>query len=726
MNRAVKWILLGGAGLTCLFVAALILIPRLIHPNDYKPQIIAMVQEQTGRTLVIPGDIRLQVSSRLDVVFSLGEIELQSGDVFPDTSFGASKLAEIRFALWPLLSEQRLQVQGITLSGVQLHLIRNSEGKTNWDDLAGTTASAPAPAQAGAEAGSSDKTLPARELPTIDIGGVTISDINVQYDDQFTGKSVTLSHFNLSLGHLRDKLSFPLSADFNLGVSSGQEPLSAAVQMQCELTFDLAAQQLRIHTFSLDVILEGPQVPASKMKLSVAAEVEVNIPHETLRVSQFRLGQGDLHLSGDLSVTGFQEGTMKGNLVVAEFSPGKYLKALQLPLPELSDPQTLERFSALLEFSMDPEHFVVHVREMQLDDTSVQATVRMADFSKPNYGLELRIGQLDLDRYMLKKTSGAQETMPLPDKGTGSGAEQASLPVQLLRDLSFTADMSMESLKAANLQLSDILLKVTGKDGLIRLEPLGAKLYEGDLLVTGEIDVRSDVPQLRLQQELSSVQLGPLFIDLTGEEELSGVADVEVQLVSGGVDVESLTRNSNGTLGLSFADGRIARLQILDTIRTAKALLDGKAMAVNARSQPTGFARLTASAVLKNGVLTSDDLAAESDLMAVSGKGTVDLVQEEVDYLLSISLTDRVERQEETGLVALGSTPIPYRIKGKFSELEQSAALEEFLTAKATELLFDSLGKELSRGAGEDGSAEEMPSDAGSLLNQGLKSLFGN
>lgn len=725
MNRAIKWILICVAGLTALFGVALVLIPRFIQPNDYKPKIIAIVQEQTGRSLVIPGDIRLQISPKLDVVFSLGEIKLQSGDAFPDTSFASSELAEIRFALWPLLREQRLLVQDVVLSGVQLHLVRNGDGITNWDDLAGTKAEAPEETGDGSEASAGDG--PATALPTIDIGGITISDINVQYDDQLTGQSIRLSHFNLEMGHILEQVPFPLSADFNLAVTDGEESLNAAIEMKCELILDLSAQRFGIRNYSLEGIVEGPQVPASKLEFAFAAEVDLDIPAEKITVSHFRVEQGELSLSGGLAVTGFQAGTaIKGNVDIASFPPGKYLQSLKLPVPELSNPQALERFSASLDFSMADQQGVLQVKQMQLDDTSVQATVQVTDFSNPNYAIELHLGQLDLDGYMLKKSPGVSGAVAQQDGPPGSGGEPVPLPVQLLKDLNFTVDVSVDSLRAAKLHLSDIVLKAVGKGGLIRLAPLEAKLYGGDILVTGEIDVRPDVPQLRLRKELSSVRLGPLFIDLTGREELSGTADLELNLVSSGMDTDSLTRNSSGDLTLSLKDGRIARLQILETIRTAKALLDGKGVVSNASTEPTGFARLTATGLLKNGVFTSDDLLAESDLMTVSGKGTVDMVQQEVDYLLTISLTDRVERHEETGLVALGNTPIPYRIRGKFTELEQSAALKELLAGKATELLFDALGKELSKGTGEDGATEAAPSDAGSLLNQGLKSLFGN
>ncbi len=46
-----------------LIVAAVVITPLMVDPNDYKEEIIAKVQEQTGRTLQIGGDLKLSVFS---------------------------------------------------------------------------------------------------------------------------------------------------------------------------------------------------------------------------------------------------------------------------------------------------------------------------------------------------------------------------------------------------------------------------------------------------------------------------------------------------------------------------------------------------------------------------------------------------------------------------------------------------------------------------------------
>ncbi|MCK9502359.1 MAG: AsmA family protein, partial [Lascolabacillus sp.] len=138
MPKAVKWIIGIFAVLAGLLIIIAFSLPRLIDPNDYKGTIARKVQEQTGRELSIPGDIKLDVSLLdLQTMFSLGDVKLSSSPDFPDTEFFSSRQVQIGLALWPLISKKELRVSNIHLEGVNVNLVRNEDGSSNWDDLTG-------------------------------------------------------------------------------------------------------------------------------------------------------------------------------------------------------------------------------------------------------------------------------------------------------------------------------------------------------------------------------------------------------------------------------------------------------------------------------------------------------------------------------------------------------------------------------------------------------------
>ncbi len=724
MNKAIKWLLIIIAGTGVLFGVILLILPFIIDPNDYKEQINTIVYEQTGRVLSIPGDIKLQISPKLDVAFSLGEIQLASGKDFPDTSFASSTLAEIKLAIWPLLTKNQLQINKIVLSGVQLNLIRNREGKTNWEDLAGRTTAKGDTETTRKPEQDQPKQSTKKALPTIDIGGIEIKDINVQYDDKQAKKTIALNNFNLTIGHIQENAPFPVAANFNFSLDDNKKPVTASIKTGFELTLDLSKQYFSVNGFKLDGLFQGAMLPTSRLAISLMADAEISLPDETVTFQKIIIKQNELTAEATLSLTGFKTPAIEGTVTIAEYSPKKHLSQLGIPLPQFTDQNVLDRLSATLGFSLTSDQLEIKELQLQLDDTTVQANASVKNLQEPAYALNLHINQLDLDRYAMQK----DKTAPLIKKETPQKTtekQQTIIPVLLLRGLTFNADIKIDTLKAAKLTLTEVTLKADGKDGLIQLQALAAKLYEGSLTVTGQVDARSDIPQMQLKKSLQGVQLGPMFIDMVGKEELSGKADIHADFITKGTDKAELTKNANGTVKLSLADGKIAKLQILQTIRLAKSLLDKESLTDNAASQPTGFATLTASGKLTNGVFINNDLLAASDLMKVTGKGTVDLVQEHIDYLLTINLTDRIERKKDTGLVDLGNTPISYRVKGNFNELQQSAAIEELVKAKAKEVLFDALDKQFNKS--KDGKEKsKSDNDVNSLINEGLKGLFGN
>ena len=120
-----------------LIIAAVVILPLIITPNDYKPQIIEAVKQQTGRDLVIEGDIGLSVFPKVGL--NLGRTSLSNAEGFGDQAFASMQSVNIQVALMPLL-DKKVEMDEVVLQGLALNLQRDKAGKTNWQDLAGKPA----------------------------------------------------------------------------------------------------------------------------------------------------------------------------------------------------------------------------------------------------------------------------------------------------------------------------------------------------------------------------------------------------------------------------------------------------------------------------------------------------------------------------------------------------------------------------------------------------------
>ena len=131
-----------------LILAAAIILPLLVDPNDYRDEIAAAAQKQTGRELKLEGDLSLSVIPWLGV--EIGRASLSNAPGMGDEALVAFEGASVGVKLMPLLG-RRLVVSQITLDGARFNLYQGPNGN-NWDDL--TASEAPpedaVPAEEGA------------------------------------------------------------------------------------------------------------------------------------------------------------------------------------------------------------------------------------------------------------------------------------------------------------------------------------------------------------------------------------------------------------------------------------------------------------------------------------------------------------------------------------------------------------------------------------------------
>ncbi|MEN8200329.1 MAG: AsmA family protein [Thermodesulfobacteriota bacterium] len=733
MKRALKWLvglLLVGV---MILVGLWLVLPKVIDPSDIKDKITEKVYEKSGYQIEIPGDIKLQVTPSLDVLFSLGQIRVQSGPDFPDTPLFSSEEARIELSLMPLLREKRLAIQRLALHGVYCNLIRDKAGKENWKSSpAGAVGKT---ATEGAEA-AGDKSIKAPEL---ELGGLDVSRITVRFEDQQAGKRFELKDFSLHTGPVREGQPFHLQSQFSL-VSSAKSnnAFTVVTNLDSDVTLNLAAKSVDLKGLQQTSTIQGFGFQETKMAL--AADAFLDLGGKNAKVSAFTLSSGDLSLKGKVEVNNFSDPGFQGTLAIPDFSLRNFLKQNRLPQPAWKDDAALGQVGFSCGFGGDSKKISVSDILVSLDGAKGSGSFTLTEPSKPAYDFRMHFDRVDLDRYAIQPphggATGGQDKETAEKTKAKGGTEQVAVqplfPVETLKKLRFQLQLDADSMKVRSARLSQVQLAAKGSDGLLELKPFAAKLYDGALSAEAVLDVRGKVPQLTVKKNLDHVQIGPLLRDMTGKEDVTGAALLSLQLATRGNSRDEVIRAANGNMKVAFEDGVIRKLHILQVIRQAKALLEKEIPAQTAEDEPTGFARISGSGVIKNGVLYNKDLQADSDLLKVTGSGKIDFVTEYVDYLLNVTLLRGVDRNQETGKTDYSNIVVPYRIRGEFSNLKEEADAAALIKSAAQSLLMNELQKQLTRkdkkDTKEDGSQKEgeKKNSTQQLLEQGLKSLFGN
>jgi AsmA protein len=398
--------------------------------------------------------------------------------------------------------------------------------------------------------------------------------------------------------------------------------------------------------------------------------------------------------------------------------------AFSVVLPETQDPAVFGKAKLSLALHHEPDVLDISSLVLQLDDTTIKGKMDVRNFSKPAIRFSLQLDDINADRYLppplpegassASSSNSASNATVTPVAGKG-GAEAELLPVEMLRDLDVNGDLKIGKLKAYNLSSQQIEVGLLARQGKIRVHPASARLYEGAYEGDIGVDVSGRTPRISMNEKLTGVQAEPLFLDVADLKWVSGQADMSAKLTTTGNTMSALRKGLNGEVEFSFLNGAIKGFNLMHAIRSANALIQGFP-APPEEVQQTDFAELRGHANVRDGVVHNDLLVASSPLFKVTGKGSADLVREQLDYRVTTEITAALEGEAGRQLEKIKGTPLPVKISGSFYDPSIKVDLEDILKEKLKKKVEEKIEKKIQ---------EKLDDKLKDQLGDKLKGLFG-
>ncbi|MCW8929945.1 MAG: AsmA family protein [Gammaproteobacteria bacterium] len=715
MTKLIKILLWTVVSLVLLIVLASVLLPILVDPNDYKEEIAQQVHAKTGRTLTIDGDIDLSISLPLSVSLDLGKIELSNAKGFADKPFARMQGASLFVSIMPLLTDNRLDVGEIKLEGMELNLIKNKQGLTNWADLSGDSESTEKNKSASTEQKSESNTKSSEQasLPAISVAGLTISDAIISWTDQQANQKISLSKSNISISELIEDKPFELKVSTH--IESSEPAIKGDFSLETTPTISLSQQMFKLPGTTLSLDLTGDTLPGGANKTTLVGDISFDGKQQQLDISKMKLSSYEMVINGLFHAEKLDSSPeFSGQISIDKFSPKQLAATLGSALPKMKEAKALSSSDAKITFKGNNKAVTISSLEANLDETSLKGTATITDFQKPHYGFDLTLNQLNLDYYALAeqatpkpqakdKTEEKSKEAPKKAAGTQSTASKNApiFPVETLRQLNLNGKLTIAEFIAAGAKMTNVVIVLKGKNGVVQLAPLKANLYDGTIDLNTNINVKGKTPKLKIVNQLKNVQIGDLLQATTGSQEFTGEANIKTNITSSGNTQQQLTRNSNGTANLLVTNGKIKKLDILHTLRKADALFKGRTLASSTQEKNTEFTELKGTFNIKKGVVHNNDLASKSPVMELTGKGYADLPKEYLDYTLSVKLLNSLQIDEKSQGTDYKSKEIPYTIKGKFSELSEEANVSKVLEQEVKKSVEKKLNKKLEEKYGD-------------------------
>lgn len=670
MARALKWILIVLAVVVVVLVATVVAVVVLVDPNAYKGEIAHAVEQRTGRQLTIEGDINLTFFPWLGL--KLGQAELSDAPGFGNEPFARLGGARLAVAVWPLLSERRLVLDKIVIDSPSLRLLRNKQGRGNWEDLAERFAAAEEapPAEPAEKEGGAPLAIESR-------GGLEVKNAVILWEDQQAGARYLVDPLNLTVAELNPAAPIPLRAQWTL---KGSDLPEVSGELGARLVYDQPGNKLAVEGLALDTILRGEQIPAGELAASLRGELRADLEAQRYSVSQATVQTAGLvaNLAGEASLQGEQL-TAAGSIVLPAFNARELMRRLALEPPQTADPNVLANVGLAAKLLYDGKGLQLEELKGQVDETHITGTAQVPSFDPLAARFQLALDQINLDRYL----APAEEGKPAPEKAPEEAVE---LPLEMLRKLDLDGTVAIGQMVVKKLHASDVKTRITAHNGLIKAEPV-AHLYQGRLRGLLTLDATTDDPKISMQQQLDGVQAGSLLEDLVGVARILGVADLNLAVGMHGAGMDDWLRTISGKGSFKFADGAINGINIAQAIQTARAQLANEPPPAEAQQAQTPFNVLQGSVEIAEGLVLNRDFNLASSLFKIAGDGQFNLRTQAVDYTLNVNLLEPLLKDDNKLLAELQNASIPVHVSGNYRDLGVSVDLQQALERAGKERL---------------------------------------
>jgi AsmA protein len=721
-----RWILrlLGLLGILLLLVVIVgVYLAVTFDPNAYKDRIEDKVAEITGRELSLAGSIELTLFPSLGL--RLEDVRLANAEGFAETPFAEVRVVDVAVAALPLIRGE-IEVQRIQADGVSIHLARDAQGRSNWDDL--IERAEEARRDVVEEHGNAGPGRARGAFDDIRIAGLEVTNLRLEWDDREAGTRVVLAPLNLVVREFRPGMETAVKLDGSLRVD-GQDadPIELDLRLAGLLNADPAANRYALRRVQSQFDLRHP---ALEPEISVRLETDVvlDLRDSVARVERLSAHLSDLHLTGLIEARGIGEEALElhAELRSNTFNPRAMLESLGLQPPDTADPDVFSRMALDLSASGGTDRLTVNPLLITLDDSSLRGEggVELSG-PRPMIRFELRGDRLNLDRYLPPEVEQAR--VPEVPGEVAKADLPIDLPAELMRSFDIDGNLRLDGLTLFGLTLEGIEMKLRARDGEWRIEPLVGSGYEGRMESHLTVDARPDVPRYAARVRLERIAIGALLEALWQKESrLLGTGNVALEIDAVGASVNALTSSLNGTGELRLTDGAVRGINVARIIRHADARLRGETPEDDGEPNETDFSELSGSFRIDNGVVRNDDLAASSPLLRATGRGSADLPAQTMDYRVDTTLVATIEGQSGRSLEELRGVNLPIRITGAFSEPRFRLDLEDVVRERVDERIrreTDRLQERLRERLGVGGSDRSDDSNAGEAEPSGSGSV---
>ncbi len=711
MFKLIKWLLGLVVTIAVLIVLAVVIVPNVVDPNDYREEIADLVKDKTGRELSLSGDLEVSVFPWLGVRtqgLTLSQPEgIEGYMVAVDT-------AQLRVKLLPLLSK-KVEVDTVVLERPMIKLVTLANGLDSFSGLSDDTE---------VEEVQEDSATAAVALA---VQGVELTNGTVIIDDRQAKSATEIRNLNLVTGNLigdaladinasgelidsesPDLTQFDISAQANIGTDSLNVTIADLIGevQQGEFKLDLSLENMtfkessKIDISNIEIIVSGPHKATVNIP-SLVANLDTQKASMEVLSAEYESIKAQIL---DLSVSKFiDQPVATGRINVPKFDARSLLKNFEVDF-QPSDSSALSSVGVSAAFNAGLKKASIKNLVVSLDQTELTGSASVEDYEQPKINFDLSLSDMNLDSYLPESTEAEDEV---------SGGEALAVPMAAFKDVYANGTFKATKLTSGGVALTDIDVVVKSTPGNVSITPR-ASLYDGKLDGAIVFNESSGKSSLAVKNSIDLVQLSPLLNDAIDSDMLRGIGTLGIDIVVTEIDGK---QSNEGTIELRAKDGALSGFDVNSIVSKLNSAADlyssfkgDQQPAVNdagvqgQKSDNTEFSELLGTFYLKDFLMTNDDLKFKGPGFEITGAGQFDLDKENMDYRVNLTIAESINGENNVGvqkilgskLKWLAGKKIPIRCTGSFDGPMCLPDMKElysfYLSSKLNDKLTEKLG----------------------------------
>lgn len=302
---------------------------------------------------------------------------------------------------------------------------------------------------------------------------------------------------------------------------------------------------------------------------------------------------------------------------------------------------------------------------------------------RPDWSLDLHATTLNLDSLLASSSpatdssasqQGQSQTRPLRPVIADSDERE---DYQSLRGFTGRMALSADQLQWRGLNFTQVQSEISNQQGLLTVSKMQGNLDGGQLSLPGTLDARGDTPQATFQPALQNVEIGPLIKAFNYSLSLTGKLSLTGEFSGARIDANDFRRRWQGQAQIQMTDTRTEGLNFQQLVQQAVE------RSTNVRAQEnydnaTRLDALSSQLTLDNGLVTLNRVQGQSDVMAMTGEGQLDLQKENCDMRFNVRVLGGWKGEGKL-IDRLKQTAIPLRIYGDWQSLSYSLQVDQIL-----------------------------------------------